>query len=42
VARVAVEGDGFAGLAAVFGSLSAAATEIADALEQTAQICRTG
>ena len=39
---VALEGDGFAQLAAVFGSLSAAAIEIADALEQTDQISKTG
>src|ERR1700694_1719179 len=35
---VALEGDGFAELAAVFGSLSAAATQIAAALEQPGQI----
>lgn len=31
----ALEGDGFADLAAVFGSISAAANEIADALERS-------
>ena len=35
---IALEGHGFAQLAAVFGSLSAAAREIGDALEQTGQI----
>jgi hypothetical protein len=39
---IALEGDGFAALAAVFGSLSAAATDIADALEQTDQVRQTG
>jgi hypothetical protein len=39
---IALEGDGFAELAAVFGSLSAAATDIADALEQTDQVRQTG
>jgi hypothetical protein len=38
----ALEGDGFAGVAAVFGSLSAAANEIANALEQDAHISQTG
>ena len=35
-------GDGFAQLADVFGSLSAAAIEIADALEKTDEISQTG
>ena len=39
---VALEGDGFAQLAAVFGSLSAAANEIADALETSSEIEDTG
>jgi hypothetical protein len=39
---VALEGDGFAQLAAVFGSLSAAANEIADALETSSEIGETG
>ena len=39
---IALEGDGFAQLAAVFGSLSAAAIEIADALEQPDEISKTG
>jgi uncharacterized protein YukE len=39
---IALEGDGFAELAAVFGSLSAAANEIADALEQADQISQAG
>ena len=38
----ALEGDGFAALAAVFGSLSAAANEIADALETSSEIGETG
>jgi hypothetical protein len=39
---VALEGDGFAQLAAVFGSLSAAANEIADSLDASSEIRETG
>jgi hypothetical protein len=39
---IALEGDGFAQLAAVLGSLSAAATEIADELDAPDQISQTG
>jgi hypothetical protein len=39
---VALEGDGFGALAAVFASLSATALEIADALENDDEISRTG
>jgi hypothetical protein len=38
----APEGEGFAALAAVFGSLSAVAIEIADALERDSEMSQTG